>query len=70
MLLLTTVSFVYTNYSILFLLLHSELLIINFFLFSSLTAIFYNINYLIGLSFIFLIFGGMEIALNLLLLAF
>jgi len=56
------------NKSLLQLILMGELLVILLFiLFLTLTS-FYNIYYLIGFSFFLLIFGGLELSLNLLLL--
>ena len=56
-----------TSYSLVFLLLHSELLVVVlFFLFISI-AITFSLSYLIGLGFCYLILGGMELALNLLI---
>jgi len=61
-------SFFTINFSLFYLLLHSEvLIIILFFLFLTVSIIF-SINYLIGLAFTYLVLGGMELALNLLIL--
>lgn len=56
------------NKSLLQLLLLSELLVIMLFFIFLVLSTFYNIYYLIGFSFFLLIFGGLELSLNLLLL--
>jgi hypothetical protein len=50
------------------LLLHSELLILIFFALMLNASIFLNINILFALAYLFLILGGLELALSILLL--
>ena len=61
-------SVFFYNKSLLQLLLLGELLVILFFIIFLTISVFYNIFYLIGLSFFLLIFGGLELSLNILLL--
>lgn len=60
-------SFFFIYNSLIVLLLNSELLVISLIVAMILTSTIYNINFLIGLSMCYLIFGGMELALNLIL---
>ncbi len=62
-------SLFYQNNSLLNLLIISEMLIILFFLLSLLIASIVNINWLLGFSLCYLILGGLELSLSLLLLA-
>lgn len=61
-------SIILYNKSLLQLLLIGEILVILLFIVFLVLSTFYNIYYLIGLSFFLLIFGGLELSLNILLL--
>lgn len=61
-------SFIFYNKNLISLLLISEVILLLLFFLIIIVASFYNINYLLSFSFFILIFGGLELALNLLLL--
>ena len=61
-------SFMFYNRNLISLLLISEIIILLIFFLTIIIASFYNVNYLLTFSFFLLIFGGLELALNLLLL--
>ena len=61
-------SIILYNKSLLQLLLLGEMLVILLFVIFLVLSTFYNIYYLVGLSFFLLIFGGLELSLNILLL--
>jgi hypothetical protein len=62
------ISFVFHNKSLLQLLLLSEIIIILLFTIFLTLASYFNLYFLIGFSFFLLIFGGLELSLNILLL--
>lgn len=62
------ISFMFYNKNLINLLLISEIIILIIFFLTIIIASFYNINFLLSFSFFLLIFGGLELALNLLLL--
>ena len=61
-------SIILYNKSLLQLLLLGEVLVILLFTIFLLLSTFYNLYYLVGVSFFLLIFGGLELSLNILLL--
>lgn len=61
-------SFIVTNNNLISLILLGELIILIVFLALLLLASLLNVYYLIGVAFLFLVLGGLELALNLLLL--
>lgn len=61
-------SFIVTNNNLISLILLGELIILIVFLALLLLASLLNVYYLIGIAFLFLVLGGLELALNLLLL--
>lgn len=61
-------SFIFYNKNLISLLLISEIVILIVFFLTIIIASFYNISFLLSFSFFLLIFGGLELALNLLLL--
>lgn len=63
-----TLSFIFYNKSLLHLLILSEIIIILFICIISALMLLFNIYYLVGLSLIILVFGGLELAINLLFL--
>ncbi len=62
------VSICFLNRGLLSLLLISEAILLFLFFLSLSVAIFYNIYYLLVISFFVLVFGGLELCINLLLL--
>lgn len=62
------VSLIFLNKNLFSLLLVSEVLLLVLFAVALSLAGFYNIHFLIGASFFILMFGGLELALNFLLL--
>ena len=61
-------SFIVYNKNLISLLLVSEIILLILFFLTIVVASFYNINFLLSFSFFLLIFAGLELALNLLLL--
>jgi hypothetical protein len=68
LLVFTLVSFFLNNHSIVSLLLCSEFLVIVLFCLFTNTAVLANINFFFGIALSFLILGGLEVALTLMLL--
>lgn len=63
------ISFYFINFSLLHIIILSEILIILLILLACVLTVTYNIYWLLGLGLILLIFGGLELSLNLLLLS-
>lgn len=68
LILISFISFVLNTHNLVSLLLNSEFLIIMLFCLFTNTAVLFNVNIAIGVSLSFLILGGLEIALTLMLL--
>lgn len=61
-------SLVFLNRQLIIMLIIGEAILVIFFFLGLLLSSFYNIFYLVGFSFFFLMIGGLELALNILLL--